>query len=83
MNMPILLKENEKILSNFPHGPRRLYFDVLLSKAFDRPVLDFWKFDDFLHEIYGEYEEERGLSMHDLLVKEKGTDFAGCIKGLI
>jgi hypothetical protein len=83
MNMPVLLKENKKILSNFPNGPKQLYFDILLSIAFNRPVLDFWKFDDFLHEIYGEYEDDRGLSMYDLLVKEKGTDFAEYIKGLI
>jgi hypothetical protein len=82
MNMPILLKENKKILSHL-YGPKRLYFDVRLSIAFQRPVLDYWKFDDFIHEIYGDYEEELGLSMYDLLVKEKGVDFAEYIKGLI
>jgi hypothetical protein len=83
MNMGIMVKENNKILSNFPHGQKRLYFDVMLSIAANRPVLDFWEFDNFLHQIYGEYEDERGLSMYDLLVKEKGVDFAEYIKGLL
>jgi hypothetical protein len=83
MNMPLLVKENKKILSNFPYGPKRLYFDIILSIIADRPVLDFWKFDDFIHQIYGEYEDERGLSLYELLVKEKGADFAEYIKGLI
>jgi hypothetical protein len=83
VNAPLLLKENKKILSNFPYGERRLYFDILLSIAFNRPVLDFPKFDDWMHEIYGEYEDERGLSLYDLLVKEKGIEFAKYIEGLI
>jgi hypothetical protein len=83
MNMPLSVKENNKILSYFPHTPKNLYFDVALSIAFDRPILDFWKFDDFLHQIYGKYDDEQGLSMHDLLVKEKGADFAKYIEELI
>jgi hypothetical protein len=83
INVTILVKENNKILSYFPHGQKRLYFDIPLSILENRPVLDFWKFDDFIHEIYGEYEEEQGLSMYELLVKEKGIDFAEYIKGLI
>jgi hypothetical protein len=83
MNIPILLKENKKLLSYFPHGQKRLYFDVLLSIIEDRPVLDFWKFDDFIHKIYGEYEEEQGLSLYDLLVKEKGIGFAKYIERLL
>jgi hypothetical protein len=83
VNMPMLLKENKRILSSFPHGEKQLYFDILLSMLYGRPVLDFWKFDDFLQKIYGDYETEQGLSMHELLVKEKGKDFAEYIKGLI
>jgi hypothetical protein len=83
VNMHLILKENKRILSNFPHGKRQLYFDPWLSIAFDRPVLDLPKFDDWMHEIYGEYEDERGLSLYDLLVKEKGADFAKYIEGLI
>jgi hypothetical protein len=83
INMPVLLKENKKILSHFPHGKKQLYFDILLSIIEDRPVLDFWKFDDFIHEIYGEYEDEQGLSLYDLLVKEKGIGFAKYIEGIL
>jgi hypothetical protein len=81
--MPILLAENKKILAHFPYGKKTLYFDVYLSIVFERPVLDFWKFDDFIHRLYGEYEDEQGLSLYDLLVKEKGKDFADYIKGLL
>jgi hypothetical protein len=83
INMPLLLDENKKILSNFLYGKKQLYFDIMLSIAFDRPVLDLPKFDDWMHDIYGEYEDERGLSLYDLLVKEKGADFAKYIEGLI
>lgn len=82
-NMPILLKENKKLLSHFTYGKKEFYFDILLSILEDRPVLDFWKFDDFIHEIYGEYEDEQGLSLYDLLIKEKGIDFAKYIEGLL
>jgi hypothetical protein len=78
----ILVKENNKLLSYFPHGPKRLYFDVLLSLIADRPVLDYWKFEDFIQEIYGRYEEQR-LSLYELLVQEKGETCAEYIKGLI
>jgi hypothetical protein len=83
INMPVLLEENKRILSNFPYERRRLYFDIWLSIAFGRPVLDLPKFDDLLHKIYGEYEDEQGLSLYDLLVKEKGVDFAKYIEGLV
>jgi hypothetical protein len=83
VNALLLIKENNKILSSFPHDKKQLYFDVMLSIAFDRPVLDMPKFDDWMHEIYGEYEDERGLSLYDLLVKEKGRDFANYIRGLV
>ena len=83
INMPILLKENKKLLSHFPYGRKQLYFDILLSIVEDRLVLDLWKFDDFMHEIYGEYEDEQGLSLYDLLVKEKGIEFAKYIEGLL
>jgi hypothetical protein len=81
--MPMLIKENEKILSRFPSGGKRLYFDVALSIAFDRPVLDLPKFDDLMRRVYGEYEEERGLSLSELLVEEKGEGFAKYIEGLL
>jgi hypothetical protein len=83
INMPILLEKNKRILSNFPYERKQLYFDVRLSIAFGRPVLDLPKFDDWMHKIYGEYEDEQGLSLYDLLVKEKGIDFAKYIEGLI
>jgi hypothetical protein len=83
VSMPVLLKENGKILSCFPSGEKRLYFDVALSIVFNRPVLDLIKFEDFMHQVYGEYEEEQGLSLYELLVREKGEVFAGYIEGFI
>ena len=34
--------------------------------------LDIIKFDNFLHEKFGEYEEERDMSMKDLIETEYG-----------
>jgi hypothetical protein len=83
VNMQIILKENNRILSNFPHDKEQLYFDTNLSMVFDRPVLDVPMFDAWMHKIYGEYEDEQGLSLYELLVKEKGVEFAEYIKGFI
>jgi hypothetical protein len=83
VNMQVILKENNRILSNFSHDKEQLYFNVGLSVVFDRPVLDLPMFDNWMHEIYGKYEDEQGLSLYELLVKEKGVDFAEYIKGLV
>jgi hypothetical protein len=82
INMPVLLKENRKLLSHFPPGKKQLYFDVELSVVFKRPVLDLVKFEGLMHQVYGEYEEQ-GLSLYDLLVKEKGEVFAKFVEGFI
>jgi hypothetical protein len=78
-----IMVENKRILSSFPHSKKQLYFDKMLSVAFGRPVLDLPRFDDWIHDIYGEYEDEQGLSLYDLLAKEKGIAFAKYIEGLI
>jgi hypothetical protein len=84
INTLILTRENNRLLSYFPQeNVKHLFFDVFLSLLADRPVLDVWDFDDFIHEIYGRYEEEQGLSLYELLVKEKGVACAEYIKRLI
>jgi len=37
-------------------------------------VLNIFTFDDYLHEKFGEYEEERGMSMANLIEKEYSVD---------
>lgn len=42
------------------------YVDTMLSLAMKRPMFDIWKFDDYLHGRFGNYEEQ-GKSMRDIL----------------
>ena len=48
------------------------YVDVLVSAITGQISMDVIKFDDWLHERHGNYEEERGISMADLIKKEYG-----------
>jgi hypothetical protein len=58
------------------------FMDVTLSSSFLRPILDMGKFDDWLHDKYGQYEDE-GLSMWDVLVKNYGEITALTVKELL
>ena len=49
------------------------FIDTTMTQIFDRIVLDIIAFDDFLHEKHGEYEEEQGISMSELITKEYGA----------
>ena len=53
-----------------------------LSILFKKPIIDINKFDDWLHNQYGDYEEQ-GLSMQDVLTKNYGQSVAVQIKGLL
>lgn len=41
--------------------------------VFKRPVMDSFKFDDFLHKKYGNYES-KGKSMQDMCIEFFGED---------
>jgi hypothetical protein len=79
----MLVSENEKLLSRFPGVRKQMFLDVALSVGFGRPVLDLQKFDGLLHGVFGEYEEEQGLSMQGLLEREFGDEFALFVRGLL
>ena len=58
------------------------YMDAELFVTLRKPVLDVFKFDDWLHEQHGNYEKE-GLSMQTLLIKHYGQDVADKIQQLL
>ena len=58
------------------------FLDRELTVYFCKPIIDVYKFDDWLHEMYGEYENER-LSMCDALTDIFGESVAMRIKELL
>jgi hypothetical protein len=78
-----LVQANNKLLSWFPDARKVMYLDVFMSMACKRPVLDIGKFDDLLHELYGEYERNDGLNMHELLKQEKGAECSTYVESLL
>lgn len=82
MNRKIEIKENSYSWSdmanalssyNIPHEVIRDLACIPLSIALKRPALDIFKFDDFLHTKYGNYENEN-KSMNDMFQKLFGSD---------
>ena len=55
------------------------YLDVQMSAISGKPTIDPFKFDDWLHEKYGNYEED-GYSMETLLIKQYGQGVADQIR---
>ena len=62
--------------------PFNKYMDAELSVGLGKPVLDLFKFDDWLHEQYGNYEEN-GHSMQTLLAEHYGQETADQIQQLL
>ena len=68
-----MIKENYSFsdMANFlvgfgvPHEVIGGLADVFYSQLLKRPILNLFKFDDFLHEKYGDYESE-GKSTADI-----------------
>jgi len=58
------------------------FLDGMLSWLTGRPFLDPYKFDKWLHEQHGNYEEA-GHSMYSLLAEHYGKEVADKIKLLI
>ena len=56
-----------------PHEVVRTLLDVQISIVFKRPILNIFKFDDYLHSKYGDYESE-GKSMEDMFKQLFGND---------
>jgi len=49
------------------------FYDGLLTVAFKRIVIDIIKFDDYLHQVHGNYEEEN-KSMEDIVKEYYGEN---------
>jgi len=68
------------------HKTFRVYFSNFMDKdltiALSKPVLDLGKFDDWLHDKFGDYEKD-GLSMCDVLENNFGESVAAQVKGLL
>ena len=73
------------------HGGMRKFFkmrgegflDVMMVYCGRGARLDILAFDDWLHKQHGEYEDERGLSMGELIEKEYGEQAELFIQSLI
>lgn len=58
------------------------FWDKSCLLLFKRMMIDIFAFDDYLHELYGDYESE-GKSMSDVIVEHYGEDANGLIKELM
>ena len=58
------------------------FMDQDLSMLFMKPILNIQKFDDWLHDKFGEYENDN-LSMSDVLTKNYGVSVAMQVKELL
>ena len=64
---------NEFTSRGIPHDVVRNLADVPSAMIFNRPLMDIFKFDKYLHDKYGDYESE-GKSMKDMFVLIFGAD---------
>ena len=72
-----------KIHFNLNEKEAHSYTDKLLFLMGRGFTLDMTKFDDYLHEKFGEYEDERGLSMKELIAVEYSTAAANFVESMI
>ena len=56
-----------------PHEVVRNLADVPTAMIMNRPIFNVFKFDDWLHEKFGDYESEN-KSMHDMFIQLFGDD---------
>lgn len=59
------------------------YFDVQTTIIFGYITIDLFKFDDFLHRAFGEYEAEQGKSMAQMVKEHFGVEAMKLIMRLI
>lgn len=64
---------NEFTSRGIPHSVVSKIADVEVSSILKRPVMSIFKFDDWLHERYGNYES-KGKSMRDMFKELFGDD---------
>ena len=56
-----------------PHEVVRNLADMEMAMIMNRPIFSIFKFDEWLHEKYGDYESEN-KSMHDMFIQLFGDD---------
>ena len=56
---------NDLTDKGIPHSVVATLADTMSASIYNRPILDIFKFDDYLHEKYGDYESE-GKSLKDM-----------------
>ena len=49
------------------------YYDGMMSVMLGKITIDMFKFDDYLHRLYGEYELEE-KSMSDIITEKYGIE---------
>ena len=49
------------------------FIDPTMTQILGKITLDLFALDDYLHTKHGEYEEEQGISMSELITKEYGA----------
>jgi hypothetical protein len=77
-----LPEAHQKFRKYFPGQSFSSFIDGLHTVLAGKPKIDIIKFDDFLHDRYGQYESD-GLSTEALLKVKHGPAAALFIKGLL
>jgi hypothetical protein len=85
MSMSYKIGEIQKVRVDF----RRLFdtdfvpfYDGLVTVTFGRICIDLFLFDDYLHKMYGEYED-RGLSIQGIILEKYGKEGDELINNLM
>jgi len=66
----------------FFHADLHPLLDARLSHLRETPILDLYRFDDFLQGRFGDYEEQ-GYSMQELIQERYGAEAAYLVQALI
>ena len=78
------MRVEELFQEHFAISDPNPYIDKSLSLLCKRFVLDIFKFDEFLHDKFGNYDHgEDSISMKELILKKYGVDAERFISSLI
>ncbi|MDR2650852.1 MAG: hypothetical protein LBC68_00860 [Prevotellaceae bacterium] len=62
--------------------PLGWFYDGLTTVCMGRICIDITKFDDYIHKLYGDYED-RGLSLEELIIEKYGSMAANILDKLL
>lgn len=74
MNIDDILKFQQELLKYFEIKDFNSVINYSTSELLNRPTIDILAFDDLLTERHGDYCEERGLSMNDIIILNYGRE---------